>query len=130
MSFLVRLSTPLFFPAKLSVKTTKSSVSPRAKAKAAARAAKAAEAAKPKRPRPYNLFELISLLPKPENPHKSAKDTWKHKNGWGLKFYRKPWARYPEPCYWTITRHKPAQHGHSAKLWGILTWRGQSISIT
>lgn len=26
--------------------------------------------------------------------------------------------------YWTVTKFRPAQHGHKSKVWGYLTWRG------
>jgi len=70
------------------------------------------------------LYSLIDKLPKPANPDDPS--TFFHKNGFGLKFYRKLWNRYPEPCYWTITRFKPSQHGHRPRAWGIFTWRGVS----
>ena len=32
----------------------------------------------------------------------------KNKNGRGIRFARNMWKiRYPEPCYWTVTRFKP-----------------------
>jgi len=83
----------------------------------------AAEAADPKK-RKYkgkNLEELIALLPKPADP--KDKSTWVHKNGYGMKFFRRIW-KYPEPCFWTLVKWKPRQGSHSPAAWGILTWRG------
>lgn len=74
--------------------------------KAAAKAAKKAKLAAlpPDAPRPRkakNLEELINSLPKPADPKNRA--TFVHKNGWGMKFFRKSW-RYDEPCFW-CARH-------------------------
>lgn len=76
---------------------------------------------KPPLPGRFSLPQIISFIPKPETEDRSQ---WKHKNGWGLKFYRSGWARYTEPCYWTVTRFKPSTHDHKPKVWGVLTWRG------
>merc|ERR1719499_2613197 len=36
------------------------------------------------------------------------------------------WFKYPEPCYWEVTRVKYSEIGGRImpKAWGILTWRG------
>ena len=47
--------------------------------------------------KPLNLSGLIATLPKPANP--KDRSTFIHKNGVGMKFFRKIW-RYPEPCFW------------------------------
>jgi hypothetical protein len=55
----------------------------------------------------------------------SKQSDWLHKNGYGLKFYREGWVRFPEPSYWTIVRYKPKLgEGKDAVAWGIRTWRG------
>ena len=87
---------------------------------------KARDPSLPPRSIRYSLPDLIELIPKPEPG--TPQDEWEHKNGWGLKFYRKRWARYAEPSYWTVTRYKPSTHGHKRKVWGVLTWRGQTAS--
>ena len=74
------------------------------------------------------LPELIESLPKPVvdyDADESNKDTWKHKNGYMMKFFRTEW-RYPEPCYYTLTKYRPANEHQRAKVWGILTWQGQT----
>lgn len=52
------------------------------------------------------IFDLAKALPQPELPQFTDRDTWLHKNGQGLKFYRPLWTRYPEPCYWTVAKIK------------------------
>jgi hypothetical protein len=48
-----------------------------------------------------------------------------HKYGYGLKFYRDFWARYPEPSYWTVVKYRPKpKEGGKARVWGFRTWRG------
>ena len=71
----------------------------------------------------FSLPQLIERIPKPAPDLERSE--WQHKGGWGLKFYRAGWARYEEPCYWTVTRYKPKVHGHKRKVWGVLTWRGE-----
>ena len=78
----------------------------------------------PPPPQRYSLPQLIERIPRP--PAAADKSEWQHKGGWGLKFYRAGWVRYAEPCYWTVTRYKPSTHGHKRKVWGVLTWRGQT----
>jgi hypothetical protein len=85
---------------------------------------KARDPSLPPRSIRYSLPDLIELVPKPEPD--TPQEDWQHKHGWGLKFYRKRWARYAEPSYWTVTRYKPSTHGHKRKVWGVLTWRGQT----
>jgi len=78
-----------------------------------------------------NLFELIENLPKPVNYDAKDKSTWAHKNGYMLKFYRKLWLRYEEPCYYTIVKYLPSQDGIAPRqVWGIKTWRGKSEEKT
>lgn len=84
-------------------------------------AAIAADPSKAPRRRQKNLEELIAILPKPADP--KDRSTWVHKNGYGMKFYRRIW-KYPEPCFWTLIKWKPRQGSHSPAAWGILTWRG------
>jgi hypothetical protein len=76
---------------------------------------------KPIKSRGFSLPQLISFLPN------SSPEPF-HKNGWGLKFYRSNWTKYPEPTYWTVTKVKPGNENVKAKLWGILTWRGKSTN--
>ena len=78
----------------------------------------------PPPPQRYSLPQLIERIPRP--PPDTDKSEWQHKGGWGLKFYRAGWVRYAEPCYWTVTRYKPSTHGHKRKVWGVLTWRGET----
>ena len=75
----------------------------------------------------FTLPGLIDLIPPPAPG--TPQSEWQHKGGWGLKFYRKRWAKYPEPSYWTVTRYKPSTHGHKRKVWGVFTWRGQSNTV-
>ena len=77
---------------------------------------------KPPKPIHHRLFSLIAALPKV--PSDTPLDANTHKNGFGLKFYRRSWTKYPEPSFWTVTRYKPQTHGHHKKIWGLLTWRG------
>lgn len=84
----------------------------------------AATEVKTARKKPANMFDLIAKYPGPKfskDPAETA--TWKNKNGFGLKMYRSTW-RYPEPCYWTITKFKSSAGGRP-KVWGIKTWRGK-----
>ena len=82
----------------------------------------------PPPPQRYSLPQLIEKIPPP--PSGTDRSEWQHKGGWGLKFYRSAWARYAEPCYWTVTRFKPSTHGHKRKVWGVLTWRGKRRART
>jgi len=46
--------------------------------------------------------------------------------GVGKRFMRKLW-KYPEPCYWTVTKVKPKKivgYAKRGQVWGRLTWRG------
>ena len=80
----------------------------------------------PSLPPPSSAFTLPQLIEKiPPPAPDTPQSEWQHKGGWGLKFYRKQWAKYPEPSYWTVTRYKPSTRGHKQKVWGVLTWRGQ-----
>lgn len=73
--------------------------------------------------RRQQLFTLIESLPKSRD---NALRKINHKNGFGLRFTRCIWDKYPEPSYYTIVRFKPSQHGHQCKIWGIETFRGES----
>jgi len=83
---------------------------------------------KPLRPIHHTLFSLIAALPKV--PANTPLDANTHKNGFGLKFYRRSWTKYPQPSFWTVTRFKPQTHGHHRKVWGVLTWRGSYTAHT
>jgi len=71
------------------------------------------------------LNDIVEALPKA--PKGTAFSSLLHKNGYGLKFYREEWSRYPEPCYWTIVKYKPKlAKEKDAVAWGIRTWRGRT----
>eukprot|EP00808_Paulinella_micropora_P009121 g83099.t1 len=74
----------------------------------------------------WNLHDLVSVIPPHPDYKEEDKSTWVHKNAYGIKFYRKLW-KYPEPCYWTLTKYRPAQGNKKAAAYGVLTWRGQKI---
>ena len=115
----------LLFFAKTAVKETATKKRPTLAA-AAAKAKTPRKTRDPSLPPPsaaFTLPDLIEHIPPP--PPDAPQSEWQHKGGWGLKFYRKQWAKYPEPSYWTVTRYKPSTHGHKRKVWGVLTWRGQ-----
>lgn len=76
----------------------------------------------------WNIFELCRQFPGPKyDPDPAVRATWQNKNGYGLKLYRNTW-RYPEPCYWTITKVKQSVRGCKPKAWGIQTWRGKVVN--
>jgi len=81
-----------------------------------------------KKAKGWNIFEVIEQIPKPALFHPKDKNTFVHKNGFGLNFGRGLWFRYKEPCFYTVTKFKPSMHGHRPKVWGVLTWRGRKMS--
>ena len=113
---------------------SRQTAAPKKRAAPGASAKKVKAAAKvrdPSLPPPSSAFTLPQLIEKIPAPAPGTPPTeWQHKGGWGLKFYRKQWAKYPEPSYWTVTRYKPSTHGHKRKVWGVLTWRGQRTHDT
>jgi len=62
-----------------------------------------------------NLFEMLERSPKFGN---------------GMKFVRRRFLRYPEPCYWEISssklRMRPKGFKGKRRAWGKLTWRGET----
>jgi len=90
---------------------------------------KTRDPSKPPLPQRYSLSQLLLKIPLPSKEN-NDKSTWHHKHGWGLKFYRARWAKYPEPCYWTITKYKPSQMNRQDHVWGVLTWRGVPEAVT
>jgi len=76
-----------------------------------------------------SLPDLIDALPRPAKPNFADHATWLHKWGFGLKFYRPKWSRYPEPCYWTVAKYKPRGKKGHPRVWGFRTWRGATEPI-
>ena len=118
----------LLLLAILAQPTKKKSATAAASATTTKKESKKRDPSLPPPPQRFSLPQLIERIPRP--PAEADRSEWQHKGGWGLKFYRTGWARYAEPCYWTVTRYKPSTHGHKRKVWGVLTWRGQWCDST
>jgi hypothetical protein len=77
----------------------------------------------------YKQFSMA--IPKPNTRVRKGKNLfdllWTFKDfGVGQRFTRKSW-KYPEPCYFTVTKVVPTKDLPDikrAKVWGVLTWRG------
>ena len=45
----------------------------------------------------------------------------------GLNFCPDRIWKYPEPCFWTLTKYKPRMGKKKPRAYGVLTWRGKQI---
>mmetsp|Transcript_44217 Transcript_44217/g.71059 ORF Transcript_44217/g.71059 Transcript_44217/m.71059 type:complete len:197 (-) Transcript_44217:114-704(-) len=74
------------------------------------------------------LWKIIHEKHKEMNEEKPNSPVHIERVGEGLKVTRELWDRYPEPCFWEVTKTKIVARA-SPRAWGVLTFRGEREQV-
>mmetsp|Transcript_9324 Transcript_9324/g.12827 ORF Transcript_9324/g.12827 Transcript_9324/m.12827 type:complete len:195 (+) Transcript_9324:8-592(+) len=74
------------------------------------------------------LWKVIHEKHKEMNEERPNSPVHIERVGVGLKVTRELWDRYPEPCYWEVTKTKIVARA-SPRAWGVLTFRGSREQV-